>query len=208
LKHIVHIAILVTFTCAALAAFSNSAQAQKIDIAFGVSTTIAPSASFVGGSETAPSLSGGAFPGVSGDVLFWHNLGVGGEVFWRGSSANCSEAICGFDSGITYRPVLYNFNAVYSPKIAPHAYLELVGGLGALDTHYSECTLSGASCGGSQLISSSNHFDVDLGGGVKLYVHKGFFVRPEARFYWINNNTDYSSNHAGRVGASIGYTFR
>jgi hypothetical protein len=198
----------VTFTCAALAAFSNSAQAQRIDIAFGVSTTIAPSASFVDGAEAFPSLSGGAYPGVSGDVLFWHNLGVGGEVFWRGSSANCSVSICGFDSGITYRPVLYNFNAVYSPKIAPHAYLELVGGLGALDTHYSACTLSGASCGGSQLISSSDHFDVDLGGGIKLYVHGGFFVRPEARFYWINNNTDFSSNHAGRVGASIGYTFR
>jgi hypothetical protein len=208
LKHIVRIAILLTFTCAALAAFSNSAQAQKIDIAFGVSTTIAPSASFVDGSETAPSLSGGAYPGVSGDVLFWHNLGVGAEVFWRGGSANCSVSICGFDSGITYRPVLYNFNAVFSPKLAPHAYLELVGGLGALDTHYSACTLSGASCGGSQLISSSNHFDVDLGGGIKLYVHGGFFVRPEARFYWINNNTDFSSNHAGRVGASIGYTFR
>jgi len=208
LKHIVRIAILVTFTCAALAAFSNSAQAQRIDIAFGVSTTIAPSASFVDGAEAFPSLSGGAYPGVSGDVLFWHNLGVGGEVFWRGSSANCSVSICGFDSGITYRPVLYNFNAVYSPKIAPHAYLELVGGLGALDTHYSACTLSGASCGGSQLISSSDHFDVDLGGGIKLYVHGGFFVRPEARFYWINNNTDFSSNHAGRVGASIGYTFR
>ena len=37
---------------------------------------------------------------------------------------------------------------------------------------------------------------------------RGFFVRPEARFYWINNNTDFSSNHAGRVGATIGYTFR
>ena len=208
MKHIARIAILATFTCAALAAFSNSAQAQKIDIAFGVSTMVAPGASFVDGAEAFPSLSGGAYPGVSGDVLFWHNLGVGAEVFWRGSSANCAVSICGFDSGITYRPVLYNFNAVYSTKIASHVNLELVGGLGALDTHYSECTLSGASCGGSQLISSSDHFDVDLGGGIKLYVHGGFFVRPEARFYWINNNTDYSSSHAGRVGASIGYTFR
>jgi len=208
LKHIVRIAILVTFTCAALAAFSNSAQAQRIDIAFGVSTTIAPSASFVDGAEAFPSLSGGAYPGVSGDVLFWHNLGVGAEVFWRASSAGCAPSLCGFDSGITYRPVLYNFNAVYSPKLASHTYLELVGGLGALDTHYSACTLSGSSCGGSQLISSSNHFDVDLGGGIKFYVKGGFFVRPEARFYWINNNTDFSSDHTTRVGASIGYTFR
>lgn len=208
MKQTLRIAILLTFACAALTAFSNFAQAQKIDIAFGVSTTLAPRASFVDGFESAPSLTGGAFPGFSGDFLFYHNLGFGAEVFWRAGSANCPDSICGFDSGISYRPVFYNFNAVYSPKLASHAYLELVGGIGALDTHYSACTLSGASCGGSQLLSSSNHFDVDLGGGIKLYLSRGFFVRPEARFYWINNNTDYSSNHGARVGASIGYTFR
>jgi hypothetical protein len=81
LKQTVRIAILLTFACAGLAGFSNLAQAQKIDIGFGVSTTIAPNASFVSGVENAPSLKGGAYPGVSGDVLFWHNLGVGAEVF-------------------------------------------------------------------------------------------------------------------------------
>jgi len=208
LKQTVRTAILLSFACSALAAFSNFAQAQKIDVAFGVSTTIAPSASFVGGVESAPSLTGGAYPGVSGDFLFYHNLGVGAEVFWKATSVGCSDSICGVDSGISYRPVFYNFNAVYSPKLASHVYAELVGGVGALDTHYSACTLSGASCGGSQLISSSDHFDVDLGGGIKIYLSHGFFVRPEARFYWINNNTDFSANHATRVGASIGYTFR
>jgi hypothetical protein len=208
LKQTTRVAILLTFACASLAAFSNFAQAQKIDIGFGGGTTLAPDASFVSGVESAPSLKGGTFLGFSGDFLFYHNAGIGAEVFWRASSAGCPDAICGFESGISYRPVFYNFNAVYSPKLASHAYLELVGGIGALDTHYSACTLSGASCGGSQLLASSNHFDVDLGGGIKLYLSRGFFVRPEARFYWINNNTDYSANHAARVGASIGYTFR
>jgi len=209
LKQTLRIAVLLTFACAALTAFSNFAQAQKIDIGFGGGTTLAPDASFVGGVESAPSLKGGTFLGFNGDVLFWHNLGFGAEVFWRASSSNCVLLGC-IGEGVTYRPVLYNFNAVYSPKIAPHAYLELVGGIGALDTHYSACTGVGATCGGSQLISSSNHFDVDLGGGIKLYpLHGGFFIRPEARFYWVNNGTaDYSSNHATRVGASIGYTFK
>ena len=206
MKQTVRIAILMTFACAALAAFSSFAQAQRIDIGFGGGTTVAPDANSVSG---APSLKGGTFLGFSGDVLFWHNLGFGTEVFWRAGSSNCAVSLCGADSGVTYRPVHYNFNAVYSPTLAPHAYLELVGGIGALDTHYSECTGVGASCGGSELISSSNHFDVDLGGGVKLYLTKGFFIRPEARFYWVNNGTaDYSSNHATRVGASIGYTFK
>jgi hypothetical protein len=210
LKRTVRIAILLTFACVTLAGFSNFAQAQKIDMAFGVSTTIAPSASFVDGAEAAPSLSSGVFPGFSGDILFYRGLGFGAEVFWRAGSTNCAVSLCGAASGVTYRPVFYNFNAVYSPKLASHVYLELVGGVGALDTHYSACTGVGVSCGGSQLISSSNHFDVDLGGGIKLYpLHGGFFIRPEARFYWVNNGTaDYSSNHSARVGASIGYTFR
>ncbi len=208
MKQTLRIAIVFAFTCAALAAFSNFAQAQKIDFGFGLSTTLAPAASFVDGVEAAPSLKGGVFPGFSGDVLFWHNLGVGAEVFWRGGNGVCPENDCGF-TGISYRPVFYNFNAVYSPKIVSHVYLEVVGGIGALDTHYSTCNFSGASsCGGNIPIGSSNHFDVDFGGGIKLYATHGFFIRPEARFYWINNNIDFSSNHTTRVGASIGYTFR
>jgi hypothetical protein len=203
LKQTLRSAVLLSFACAALAVFSNVAQAQRIDIGFGGGTILAPDAN-----SSAPSLKGGAFLGLNGDVLFWHNLGFGAEVFWRAGSTDCAVALCGV-SGITYRPVLYNFNAVYSPKLASHVYLELVGGLGALDTHYSACTGVGASCGGSQLISSSNHFDVDLGGGIKFYARHGFFIRPEARFYWVNNGTaDYSSNHATRVGATIGYTFK
>lgn len=48
----------------------------------------------------------------------------------------------------------------------------------------------------------------DVGGGIKVYAWRRFFVRPEARFYLINNNTEFSSGHALRYGLSIGYTFR
>ncbi|MGA9528617.1 MAG: hypothetical protein WBS24_10920 [Terriglobales bacterium] len=207
MKRNVRSVLLLTLACAALAAVPNLAQAQKIDIAFGISTISAPSANSANGNHNAASLDGGAYPGFSGDVLFLHNFGIGAEVFWKGSQGTYPADIYG--SGLNYRPVFYNFNAVYSAKVAPHIAFEAVGGIGAMDTHYSVCTFTGASsCGGSQLISSSNHFDVDLGGGLKLYARGGFFVRPEARYYWINNNTDFSSNHATRYGVSIGYTFK
>ena len=48
----------------------------------------------------------------------------------------------------------------------------------------------------------------DFGAGIKFYPKGGFFIRPEARFYLVNNNVDYSSSHVTRFGASIGYTFR
>jgi hypothetical protein len=204
LKQTFRIAMLLAFACAALAAFSNFAQAQKVDFAFGGSTTLAPGASSCSGDCLVPaSLSGGTYLGFSGDVLFWHNLGVGAEVNWRASQANGNFA---YGEGINYRPVFYNINAVYSPKLASHAYLELVGGIGGMSTHLYECD-SCQIAGGSSEVASSTHFDADFGGGLKLYVSHGFFVRPEARVYWINNDTNFAGSHATRVGASIGYTF-
>ena len=203
MKRTLHLVLVLSAICMAVLAISVSAQAQKIDLAFGVSTPLAPAAN-----QNGPSLSGGAYPGFSGDVLFWHNLGFGAEVNWRASQAQNYA-----NSGFNIRPVFYNFNAVYSAKVAPHVAVEVVGGLGALDNHVFACNGGIGSCGGTFIVQSSNHFDVDFGGGIKLYAHGGFFVRPEARFYWINNNTSngdvtYSSNHATRVGASIGYTFK
>jgi hypothetical protein len=207
LKQRLRVAILLSITCAAVAAFSNLAQAQKIDVGFGVSTVLAPSASSCSGNCQIPqSLGGGAFPGFSGDVLFWHNLGVGAEAFWRGSQGSGAYAD---EQGVNYRPVFYNFNGVYSPKLASHAYLELVAGVGAMSTRLYACE-EGNSCGiagGNTAVASSRHFDADFGGGIKLYVLHGLFVRPEARFYWINNDTNFSGSYATRVGASIGYTF-
>jgi Outer membrane protein beta-barrel domain len=206
LKQTLRTAILLTLACTALGVLSNLAQAQKLDVAFGVSTVTAPSATFSSGVETAPSLSGGAYPGFSFDGIFWHHLGIGTEIFWRASQ---SDNYLG--SGFNYRPLYYAFNAVYTPKLAKHTYLELVAGMGAMSTRIYSGTVCGPySCSNYQ---SFNHFMGDFGAGVKFYVKGGFFIRPEARVYLIDNNTvnynnvGYSSSYATRVGGSIGYTF-
>src|ERR1700687_862200 len=200
LKQTFRSAVLLSFACAAVAAFSNFAQAQKIALAFGVRTVTAPSASSASGSYAPVSLTGGTYPGFSGDVLFWHNLGIGSEVYWRASQ---SDNYLG--SGFNYRPLFYAFNAVYSPKLANHTYLELLGGIGALSTRFYTGTVCGPySCTNYQ---SSNHFMGDFGAGIKFYPKGGFFVRPEARLYLVNNNIDYSSARVTRYGLSIGYTF-
>lgn len=201
MKRTFRVVLLLSFACATVATFSNAAQAQKIDLAFGISTITAPGASQGNGVDHAPvSLTGGTYPGFSGDVLFFHNLGIGAEVYWKASQAEYAG------QGFNYRPLFYDFNAVYAPKLASHTYLELVGGIGALSTRFYTGTVCGIyNCSNYQ---SSNHFDGDFGVGLKLYPAGGFFVRPEARFYLINNNLDFSSNHATRYGLSIGYTFR
>jgi hypothetical protein len=200
LTRTLRIATLLYFVGVAMVAFSGFAQGQKLDVAFGLSTLTAPSASDANGVDHLPvSLNGAAYPGFSGDALLFHNFGVGAEIFWRASQADYAG------QGFNYRPLAWNINAVYSPRLARHAYLELVGGIGALSTRFYTGTFCGIySCSNYQ---SSNHFDADFGGGIKLYPAGGFFVRPEARFYLVNNNQEFSSNHFARYGVSIGYTF-
>jgi hypothetical protein len=201
LKQTFRSAILLSFACAALAAFSNLAQAQKIDLAFGISTLDAPGASTaIGNANHQPvSLTGGTYAGFSGDVLFYHNLGIGSEIYWKANRGNYAG-----DSTIPFRPIFFDFNAVYSPKLASHAYLELSGGIGALDTRFycSNCSFNGTN------FVSDKHFMGDFGAGIKLYPKGGFFVRPEARLYLVNNNQFFSSPRVTRYGLSIGYTFK
>jgi len=189
------IAVLLTFACTALVTFSTFAQAQKVDVAFGVSTVEAPAAN-----SSGPSLKGGTYPGFSGDVLFWHNFGIGAEVYWRATQSNYPGLV-----PTPYRPLFLDFNGVYSPKIANHAYLELVGGIGAVDTriYCSEC-----GNGYNTNYSSDKHFMADFGAGLKLYPAHNFFIRPEAKIYLVANNQLFSSSYASRVGVSIGYTFK
>jgi hypothetical protein len=198
LKQTLRIAILLTFVCAALAAFSSFAEAQKVDIAFGVSTVDAPGASSADSSHAPVSLTGGTYPGFSGDVLFWHHLGIGSEIYWKANQGNY-----GGDTTLPFRPIFFDFNAVYSPKLASHTYLELVGGIGALDTRI---YCQGCGNGYNTNYSSDKHFMGDFGGGIKFYPRGGFFVRPEARLYLVNNNLNFSSARVARYGLSIGYT--
>ncbi len=198
MKQTLRSAVLLSFACAALAAFSNLAQAQKIDLAFGVSTLDAPGASAASGNHQPVSLTGGAYTGFSGDVLFYHNLGFGSEIYWKATQGNY-----GGDSTLPFRPIFFDFNAVYSPKLARHAYLELSGGIGALDTRF---YCSSCSNGYTNFVSDK-HFMGDFGAGIKLYPKGGFFVRPEARLYLVNNNLYFSSPRATRYGLSIGYTY-
>ena len=201
MKRIVRDFFVLSFAAVVFAGLSGLAQAQRVDVAFGISTLDGPGASAGNSIDHPPvSITGGAYPGFSGDVMAFHNMGVGAEIFWKADQGNYGG------QGTGFRPVLWNINAIYSPKLASHTYLELVGGIGAQSTRY----YCGANCfnpyTGSDYVSS-NHFDGDFGGGIKFYPARGFFVRPEARFYVVNNNTDFSSNHFTRYGVSIGYTF-
>lgn len=178
----------------------SGALAQQIDIGFGLGGITAPS----GGASSAYSTTsqgGGIYPGFSGDFLLKKSLGVGGEIFWRGSQ--------GIYNGYQpYRPVFWDFNGVWLPHLARHVTGELVAGIGVESLRFYNNYYNCNYITGCTNYTSSNHFMGDFGGGIRFYPVGNFFVRPEARFYLIHNNVEFNSNHATRYGVTIGYSFR
>jgi Outer membrane protein beta-barrel domain len=183
--------------------FAPFAAAQQADAMFGFGTLLSSgttSCSGLAGSCIAPE-KGGFYPSISGDVVFHKRVGFNFEAAWRGGQGDYAGL------GQPYRPILFAFNGLYQPRLSKKAGLDLMGGIGWQTTRFygfqptSNCVNFGA------CYTSNNHFLVDVGGGLRYYVWGHVFVRPEAHFYHILNNTDvFSNNNVVRVGASIGYT--
>lgn len=189
--------ILMLVFCVLLLA-TGAAFGQGGDVAIGFGTVIAPSASSASGSYSPQTMGGGLYPAFSVDFLVHHRLGLEGEIAWRGGQ----NLYQGYEP---FRPILYNFNAIWAPRLGKKVGAELLAGIGAESIRfYGFESCSFVSC--TDYVSS-NHFSADFGGGLKYYVHGHIFVRPEARFYVIRNNYEFSSAFATRVGASIGYSF-
>lgn len=182
---------------------ASFAQAQQADAMFGGSTIMAPGTSScppTGGSCFVPE-KGGFYPSISADVIFHKRIGFNFETAWKGGQGDYAGL------GIPFRPILFDFNGMYQPRLSKKVGLDLMAGVGWQSTRFygyqptSSCVYFGA------CYSSSNHFLIDVGGGIRYYVWGHFFVRPEGHYYHVVNNTaDFSNNDIIRVGASIGYT--
>lgn len=190
---------------AVLSAFfllAASASAQQFDAAFGVSGLKSTSAADATGKYQPQSVAGGAFTGFSGDFLFKKQFGIGGEVWWR-AKQNLYQA---FGAQQPFRPIFYDFNAVYAPRLGKKAAAELAGGIGAESvrfyTPFFNCNFF--SCTNYQ---STNHFLTHVGGGLRLYVWNRLFIRPEVHYYYVRNNVEFSGGNVFRSGVSIGYSW-
>lgn len=169
--------------------------AQQVDVAF-AGGSLRSSAN----SLSAPAEGGGTYVGFNGDVLIKDHLGVQGEVNWRASQ--------GMYAGVVpYRPLFWDFNAIYARRFTKLVGAEAVAGIGGASIRFYQGQYSCDYYGNCSNYVSSNHFMGDVGGGLRLYVWRSFFVRPEVRLYLVHNNVEFSSAYPVRFGASIGYTF-
>ena len=139
---------------------------------------------------------------LGADVIFKRRIGAAFDVNWK-----ASQAEFGGPGGQPYRPLQFTFNGVYQPRLGKKAGLDLFGGIGWQSTRFYGYTNTANCYYFGACYTSSNHFLMDLGGGIRYYVWGHVFLRPEVRYYHIVNNGDnFTSDNVFRVGASIGYT--
>lgn len=192
------IGMLAAILC--IAALAGAAHAQQLDAAFGFGTVHATSAANASSNYYPQSLGGGLTPSFSADFLLKHNFGIGAELSWRASRNNYQ--ISSFSS-IPFRPFLYDINAIWVPRVTERFSPEVMAGIGGENTRFYVAPSCGINC---QNYATSNHFLGHFGGGLRFYMTRNLFVRPEAHVYLIHNNNEFSSPYATRFGASIGYT--
>jgi hypothetical protein len=186
-------------------ALPNLASAQQADAMIGFGTVVSPGAAACGtvsnSAFTCPE-KGGLYLNLGADVIFHKRMGFGFDAAWK-----AGQGSYGGPGGQPFRPILFDFNGVYQPKINKKAGLDLMAGIGWQTTRFYGYTPTTGCVYFGACYQSSNHFLVDIGAGLRYYVWGHVFVRPEARYYKIfNNSVDFTSGNILRLGASIGYT--
>lgn len=190
------LSLYVASFCLFFLLLGSAAQAQQFDLGVGVSGLTGPPTNPV-----VPTIGGGAYLNFSMDFLFYHNVGLGFNAAFR-ASQNLYE---GFQP---FRPFFYDFGGVYGPPIGKRAQLNLQAGIGVESIRFYTPFLQGNQFTGFTNFVSSNHFMGHFGGGVQFYVTRTIFVRPEINYYLVNNQVEFSGNHATRFGATLGYSFK
>ena len=179
------------------------ASAQQADFFIGGGTLLSTAPTSGALFFQPPAEKGGTYINLGGDVVgFKRRLGFNIETAWK-----ASQGIYGGENE-TYRPILTDFNALFQPKLGKKLGLDLMGGIGVAATRFYVPEIVSCSylSGGCINYTSSDHFMEHLGAGVRYYVWRHFFVRPEVHYYHIQNNIEFNSDSVFRVGASIGYT--
>ena len=187
----------LAFAC--LVAFPGVLPAQQLNIAVGGSTLYSFKPTTASLAFPPPAEKGGVYPDASVEYLFANRLGFSVEGAYRYKTGL-------YNDFQTFRPVLYDLNAVWAPRITPKITGDFMAGVGGQTLifydEFAPCAFSGCT-----LHLNSTHFAIHAAAELRYYVWRNFFVRPEAHYYIVPNNYQFHSDHVFRIGASIGHTW-
>lgn len=143
---------------------------------------------------------GGVFGTLGGGVMLKPAFGVGAEVSFRFAQGDYS--------GIGYRPIFYDFNAISNPTLGSKRITpEFQAGFGGTSLRFyggpQNCNYY--SC--SNFIGSSNHFQLHAGVGLRVYVKEHIFVRPQFDYHWVHALSQYfKSDSVMAYSVAIGFS--
>jgi hypothetical protein len=148
-----------------------------------------------------PSL-GGFFLGFGGNLMLWKHIGVGVDVNLQPAKQNYltfqQQSAGTYGDVLQSRVTFYDFDAIYAPYSTKKVAVQLKGGIGGANVKFYENLSSSSTVLGntnqSQYAGSSNHFGVNAGVGVQIYLTDHIFVRPEGGIHWVNNFSQFGSN--------------
>lgn len=185
----------------ALLLCSGFAHAQQVDFAIGGSTLWSPQNKTALTGFIPPPEKGGVYPGASLQYILPNNFGINVEGAFRYHKTF-------YDDYQPYRPILYDVNGVFAPNLNKRFSADFMAGAGAQTvlfyTQVNPCT---ALANGCRSFVNSTNFLVHLGADVRYYFLGNLFVRPEAHWNFIPNNSEFHSRHVMRIGVSVGYSF-
>lgn len=184
----------------AIVLLASLAHAQQLDVAVGAGILVSAKNTSASANYLPPAEKGGIYPSFSFLRTFKNHYGYSAEV----ATVYKRQLYNGYQE---YRPILYDFNGVYTWHLANKTDFDLMAGIGGqrvlFYNQYASCTFGG----GCASALNSNHLLTHVGAEVRYTVWRHIFVRPEAHWYYIVNNTQFHSGNMLRVGGSIGYTF-
>ena len=190
---------------AALFIFSAFSSAEpRIDVYFGMGTMSVGAASPLedayGTLFLRPSLDG-VFGTFGGAVMFKPSFGVGAEVSVR------------FRQGdyvfLGYRPVFYDFNAIWTPSLGMRIMPEFQAGFGGVRTSFYDASSPYYDYNTgrySTLAARSSHFQLHAGAGLRIYVTRRVFVRPQLDYHWVRNMWEFKSSSVPAYSLAIGWS--
>ena len=195
-------AVSVIFSLFIFAVFAGAE--PRIDVYFGMGTmsdgAANPVADTNGNIYSRPSLDG-VFGTFGGALMFRPSFGVGAEVAVRFSQGD--YAIYG------YRPVFYDFNAIWTPSLGRYVMPEFQGGFGGVSTSFYDASspyydyYTGRY---STLAARSKHLQLHAGAGLRIYVKGRIFVRPQLDYHWVRNMWEFKDESVLSYSLAIGWS--
>jgi len=145
----------------------------------------------------------GLFATVGGGFMLTPHFGAGAEINWRAGSGDYA--------GLNYRPIFYDFNAIWQPIKTKRFVPEIQGGLGGVAVHFNANSPSCDQFAGCQTVNlgseSSDHFQTHFAVAARIYATPHIFFRPAVDVHWVNNFFQFGSNWVPEYTMGLGYSF-